>query len=92
MQHNIESVTKDFDIEVTKKSINKEKYQRKNKNILDVIQIYGNGIPILIGCFLGYYIDSRYKTKPVFTLVLMGIGIASGLYSIIKTIKQKKDA
>ncbi|MDQ0232125.1 AtpZ/AtpI family protein [Metabacillus malikii] len=41
---------------------------------------------ILIGTFGGMWIDSYFKTKPVFLIVGLLLGLATGVYAIIKLV------
>jgi F0F1-type ATP synthase assembly protein I len=40
--------------------------------------------PPLVGLFLGEWIDGRFKTAPVFTLVLIFLGIIAGIRSLAR--------
>jgi F0F1-type ATP synthase assembly protein I len=40
--------------------------------------------PAAVGVFLGTWIDGMTKTYPLFTLVLLFIGILSGFWSLYK--------
>ena len=42
---------------------------------------------ILVGCFIGYYIDNFFLTKPLFFIVFMILGIIGGFWNIIKSFK-----
>lgn len=43
--------------------------------------------PLLVGVFLGTYLDNRFGTKPVITLVLLGLGLVSTFYNLYKIAK-----
>lgn len=40
--------------------------------------------PLLLGVFLGTYLDNRLGTKPIVTLVLIGLGLVSTFYNLYK--------
>lgn len=40
--------------------------------------------PILIGVFLGQYLDKRLQTGGVFFIVLMLLGVASAFYNLMR--------
>lgn len=44
--------------------------------------------PILLGLFLGIFLDRRFGTAPLFTLSLLFLGIATGFWSIFKRSKE----
>jgi len=45
-------------------------------------------IPILIGIFLGLYLDSRFRTKPTFTLILILLGSVASFYNLYRLTKK----
>lgn len=45
--------------------------------------------PILVGVFLGVYMDKWLNTKPVFVLVLLFLGTIASFYNLIKLTKNK---
>lgn len=48
-------------------------------------------ISIVLGAFIGYYIDQWLGTQPVFTLVFLALGIAAAfknLYTLYKKMKE----
>ena len=49
-------------------------------------------LSIVIGYFLGAYLDKRFHTDPWFMLVGLGFGIAAGYRNIGYMIKKIKDA
>ena len=51
---------------------------------------------VLIFLFIGDWLDKKYNSSPIFTLIFAILGISIGLYSVIKTIigleqKRKND-
>ena len=43
---------------------------------------------ILIGIFLGLYLDSRFRTKPTFTLILILLGSVASFYNLYRLTKK----
>lgn len=41
-------------------------------------------VPVIIGTFLGVYLDQRFGTKPVLTIVLIFFGTVLGFYNLFK--------
>ncbi len=41
-------------------------------------------IYIIVFTFIGYWIDNKFNTLPLFTVILSLLGIAGGLYKFIK--------
>ncbi len=46
--------------------------------------------PLLVGVFLGYWIDKILGTKPVFLLLFFGLGIVGAFYNLWKTVQDNK--
>lgn len=44
-------------------------------------------IPILLGLFIGISIDDMTGKKPLFTLMCLGFGVISGIYNLVRTLK-----
>ena len=44
---------------------------------------------VIIFCIIGYYIDNRYDTMPLFTLFGLMIGLVIGFYELAKTLWAK---
>jgi ATP synthase protein I len=40
--------------------------------------------PLLLGIFIGLYIDAKFGTKPIFTLVGIGLGVILTFVNLIK--------
>lgn len=40
--------------------------------------------PVIFGFFLGYYLDSVFDLSPLLTISLTFLGIATGIWSVIK--------
>jgi F0F1-type ATP synthase assembly protein I len=45
---------------------------------------------MLIGAGLGYFLDRRLHSSPVFTLVLGGLGFAGGIYEVVRRLTGKR--
>lgn len=43
--------------------------------------------PLILGVFLGLYIDTKFHTKPVFTLIGVFLGVVSTFYNLWKILK-----
>lgn len=41
-------------------------------------------IPVIVGVFLGVKLDQWLGTAPIFTVVLMMLGMVSGIYGMIR--------
>ena len=44
----------------------------------------------VIGLVVGLFLDSKLKTSPVFTLIMLVIGTAAGFWQVIKDINRCK--
>jgi ATP synthase protein I len=42
------------------------------------------GFSVVIGLGLGYYVDRRFGTEPVFLLIFMGLGFAAGILALVR--------
>lgn len=45
-------------------------------------------VPLLIGIGTGVWIDSKYQTKPTFTLIGLTIGLIISILNLIHTVKR----
>ncbi|MEN9328679.1 MAG: putative F0F1-ATPase subunit Ca2+/Mg2+ transporter [Candidatus Parcubacteria bacterium] len=43
--------------------------------------------PLVGGVFLGSYLDTKFRTKPVLTLLLIVVGLISTFYNLYKILK-----
>lgn len=41
---------------------------------------------VTIMVFIGVWLDGKFKTQPVFTIIFSFLGVISGLYNFIKTV------
>lgn len=46
-------------------------------------------LPILVGFFLGNYLDDKFGTNPLFTLALILLGVFSGFAWLYKSSKNE---
>ena len=44
-------------------------------------------LSIIVGLGMGVFLDKIFKTHPTFTIIFTIIGMASGIYSIFKELK-----
>ncbi len=44
-------------------------------------------VPILLGLFGGIWVDKMLKTKPIFTLIFISLGVIAAFYNLYKLIK-----
>jgi len=47
-------------------------------------------LSIVIGLAIGYWLDKRFDTSPVLTLVFIGLGVAAGFRNIYHAIEKSK--
>jgi ATP synthase protein I len=47
---------------------------------------------VLVGAGLGWFIDDKLNTKPIFMLALIAVGFAASVLSVIRVIKGLDDA
>jgi len=45
---------------------------------------------VVIGAVVGYFLDRRFGTSPVLTLVLGAAGFASGMYELVRRLTKRK--
>ncbi|MDA0815828.1 MAG: AtpZ/AtpI family protein [Chloroflexi bacterium] len=50
------------------------------------------GIWIAGGALLGFYLDGRFDSRPLFTLVFLFMGLAIGVYDMYRRLKDVSDA
>lgn len=65
-----------------------------SKNIKDLAYYSSLGlsvaISIFIGLFSGVWLDGKFDTSPVLTLVFLGLGIAAGFRNLALAAKRSK--
>jgi len=47
-------------------------------------------LSIFIGLFLGVWLDGKFETSPVLTLVFLGFGIAAGFRNLVMAAKRSR--
>ncbi len=47
-------------------------------------------LAIVIGLFIGLWLDARYDTSPVLTLVFLGLGVIAGFRNIYLAMKKSQ--
>ena len=47
-------------------------------------------LAIVIGLAIGYWLDTRYDTSPLLTLVFLGLGIIAGFRNIYLAMKKSQ--
>jgi ATP synthase protein I len=47
-------------------------------------------LSIVIGLAIGYWLDKKFDTSPVLTLVFIGLGVAAGFRNIYHAIEKSK--
>lgn len=45
---------------------------------------FGIALPVVIGIFVGIKLDERLGTSPLFTIGLLFLGIATGIWSVVR--------
>ena len=80
-----------IDSEGSKKSRNIEVVKKEKKNTKWTMKYMNVGyylaVPLLVGVFLGNWLDNIFHTKPVFVLVLIFIGMIAAFYNLYKITK-----
>jgi len=84
-------VASDYTIKEKEEILDNNKEKDKNKeNIL--LARYANAgfyiiTPLLLGVFIGIYLDRLFNTKPIFVLTLIIFGTVASFYNIFKLVK-----
>lgn len=47
---------------------------------------------VIVGAGIGYFVDRRFSTSPVFTLILGAAGFAAGIYEVIRRLTGKRSS
>ena len=74
-------------IELTK---NKNKINlSKNNNILGLALRISTELvaAVFVATFIGYYLDKWLGTKPIFIIILFIVGIAAGIFNVVRSAK-----
>ena len=70
---------------------NKKKSNNSNSFLdTEVIKYLGLGTQlaatVAVMVFIGYWLDSKFDTKPILTLVFSFLGVIVGMYQFLKTV------
>ena len=74
----------------------KEKKRKKTKSltaVMHVISVTGIiglelAVMTVIGLYVGKQIDERFNTSPLFLIICLLLGLAAGIFSVVKTIEK----
>ena len=69
---------------------------KKRSNTIRELAYYSSlglsvALSIFIGLFIGIWLDGVFDTKPVLTLVFLGLGIAAGFRNLVRAAKRSRD-
>ncbi|MBN1983854.1 MAG: AtpZ/AtpI family protein [Chitinivibrionales bacterium] len=68
------------------------KKKNKDNGLADILSISALGIHLvfssLVGLGIGYFIDTTFKTKPVFIVIFFIIGVIAGFREIIRQVRK----
>lgn len=78
------------EVELDRKKANQRDEKKKSYNLLVNHAHVGYYLvaPLLIGVFLGLYIDERLHTKPVFVIMFLLAGSVATFYNLYRTGKR----
>jgi len=73
--------------------------RNEKKEMLASFLTYGTlgiemGVSLAIGLAIGYYLDKRFATSPILTLIFTGFGLAAGLrrvYALWKKMEKENE-
>ena len=70
------------------KDLEKELKEKKKKDNFLLAFSFNVGYylvtPLILGVVIGVFLDSKFKTKPVFTLMFIFLGMIASLYNLLK--------
>ena len=89
MKRNYFEIDKHGNLKKTIRNINKKRETKKNFFTDNVNFNVGYSLvtPILVGVIIGLVLDSRFHSKPVFTVFFIFLGAVSSFYNLFKMIK-----
>ncbi len=74
--------------DLNKKSKKKRSVEKKNNLLVNDAQIgYYLIAPLLIGVFLGLFIDTRMHTRPTFVIIFLILGVVATFYNLYRIVK-----
>ncbi|TXH02251.1 MAG: AtpZ/AtpI family protein [Candidatus Moraniibacteriota bacterium] len=87
---NIHKVDRDFSLTVETKKRESAKTSQKDTLLIAKYSSIGYYLitPLLLGVFVGLWVDSYFRSQPTFTLVGIVIGFISAAYSLFKLVKE----
>ena len=73
---------------------NAEKKKQSKPNIMQELAPYASlglqlVITIVIGAYLGWWLDGRYDTSPWFLIILTFLGAIAGMVTFIRTVTRR---
>ncbi|MEY3751843.1 MAG: hypothetical protein RLZZ354_385 [Pseudomonadota bacterium] len=73
-------------IELTKNKINLSK---NNNNTLGLAFRISTELvaAVFVATFIGYYLDKWLGTKPIFIIILFIVGVAAGIFNVVRSAK-----
>ena len=77
-----------YKIDLIKKKYKKEKTQTNNNFIGSAFKISTELIAaVFVAIFIGWYLDKWLGTKPIFLIILLLVGIAAGIFNVVRSAK-----
>ncbi len=83
----------EFDDLKKKIELTKNKYKsslpQNNNNIIGMAFRIGIELvaAIFVATFIGYYLDKWLGTKPIFIIILFIVGVAAGIFNVVRSAK-----
>lgn len=78
-----DSKKSDLNLEKSRKVLNNNRGRRLVNKVVYISTIAWTTIAIIaIGIFIGYYLDLKFETNPIFLLLMSIFGIISSIYFI----------
>ena len=83
----------EFDDLKKKIELTKNKYKsslpQNNNNIIGMAFRIGIELvaAIFVATFVGYYLDKWLGTKPIFIIILFMVGVAAGIFNVVRSAK-----
>jgi ATP synthase protein I len=83
----------EFDDLKKKIELTKTKYSQNtpesNPNIIGLAFRIGTELvaAVFVATFIGYYLDKWLGTKPIFIIILFMVGVAAGIFNVVRSAK-----
>jgi ATP synthase protein I len=83
----------EFDDLKKKIELTKNKYSnnlnKNNPNIIGLAFRIGTELvaAVFVATFIGYYLDKWLGTKPIFIIILFMVGVAAGIFNVVRSAK-----